>query len=241
MKFLAALMMTCTAASAAAQRVDTTATKREVLAADSALLHAVQQRGPQAFLDALEPDAPILFPAQPIYRGAAEARAQFMTRYDLPSSYTWRAVHVVASTNGRLGCVIAFSHFTNAADTIKPMRRGQYLTCWRRGTGGQWRIAAHQRSDTPPVEPELKDGDPLPGAPHSATVSRGNDQRDQVLAVETQFAAMGALLAGPGPAFAHYVAPDGHLFFLAEHPRGPEQVLAAFQGFAPNTVLYWGP
>ena len=134
---------------AGGQQVDTSATKAEVLAADNQLARIVESNGAEAFLDALAPDAAVLMPFQPIMRGAQEARAAFVNRYELPSSYTWKATHVMVSTDGKLGCVIGLSRFINASDTVKPMHRGHYVTCWKRSSDGKWRIAAHQRNDSP--------------------------------------------------------------------------------------------
>jgi ketosteroid isomerase-like protein len=227
--------------NARAQVVDTTVTKREVLAADNDLARSVEASGAQTFLDALEPGAAVLMPFQPIMRGPVEARPAFVNRYELPSSYSWRATHVMVSTDGKLGCVVGLSRFVNASDTVKPMHRGHYITCWKRSSDGKWRIAAHQRNDSPGDDPRLADSEPLPGAPHSATVSIGSDQTKQLIQSESAFAAMGAEPAGPGPAFAKYIAPDGMLFFSPDRPRGPEKVKDAFNGFAPDLVLLWGP
>ncbi|MEO8479961.1 MAG: DUF4440 domain-containing protein [Gemmatimonadota bacterium] len=220
---------------------DTTATKAALLAAERALAHAVENRGAQAFLDALAPDAAVLFSDQIILRGPDAVRAAYLARYDLPSHYTWMVDHVVVGIDGNFGCTVGRSHFDNRADTVRMAHRGVYVTCWRRAADGMWRIVAHQRNDSPAIEPELADGVPLALAPHSATVSLGRDQRAQMLATETAFAAMGAEVAGPGPAFAHFVAPDGILWTVPDMPRGPEQLLAAFTGFSPGRVLWWGP
>ncbi|MEO5799328.1 MAG: DUF4440 domain-containing protein [Gemmatimonadales bacterium] len=220
---------------------DTTTTKAALLGAEHALAAAVEHRGAQAFLDALAPDAAVLFTGQNILRGPAEARASYLARYDLPSHYTWQVDHVVVGIDGTFGCTVGRSHFDNRADTVRMARRGVYVTCWRRARTGEWQIVAHQRNDSPATEPELADSAMLAMAPHSATVSLGRDQRAQMLSAETAFAATGAEVAGPGPAFARFVAADGILWTVPDMPRGPEHVLAAFTGFSPGRVLWWGP
>src|SRR5207302_1668043 len=52
---------------------DSARTKTELLAADRALARETARRGSAAFLDALDDDAAVLMPRQPILRGAAEA------------------------------------------------------------------------------------------------------------------------------------------------------------------------
>jgi ketosteroid isomerase-like protein len=107
-------------ASVAFMQADTAATKAAILQADRSLAAAVASKGAQVFLDALAPDAAVLFPGQPILKGAAGARSAFRARYDAPSSLTWNPVHAVVSTDGRLGCTNGYS--VDRVITWKPMR-----------------------------------------------------------------------------------------------------------------------
>ncbi len=223
-----------------AQQVDTSVTKAALFAADSALGAAVQRKGAVPFLDALEPDAAVLFTGQPILRGADEARNPFAARYAAPSSYSWRAVHAVASADGDFGCTLGFSHFWNGADTVRLERRGTYITCWRRNSDGRWRIAGHQRSDSPATAPQADDSALIQG-PHSATVSLPGDPRTEAQNADARFALMAAEAAGPGPAFAKFAAEDAMLLTPAELPRGPKQIRELFQGYPLDRVLLWEP
>ncbi len=122
----------------AAKPVDTAVTKAAVLAADQALADRAQKDGPKTFLESLDPSAAVLFPGQPILRGRAKSEKAFMARYASPSSYSWRPVHAVASTDGRFGCTMGFSRFTNASDTAHVDKKGTYLTCWQLGADHKW-------------------------------------------------------------------------------------------------------
>ena len=224
------------AAPAAAQR-DTAATKASVLAADRNLAKAVARTGAGAFLRALEPGAAVLIPGQPILKGAAGSRAAFIARYGTPSSYRWAPTHAVASRDGRLACTFGYSSFSNALDSVKAVRRGTYLTCWRRDGGGTWRVAGTQRADSPPSAPAFADSTWLPGGPHSATVSRGTAALTAAIEADSLFAMMGAELAGPGPAFAKYAAEDALLVGGDEFPRGPHGKAAAFATYSPDRVI----
>ena len=84
-----------------AQRVDTTATKAALIAADRELAKATARDGAEAFLRALTPDAAVLFPGQPILEGASAAHDAFISRYSSPSSYSWNPVHALASVDGK--------------------------------------------------------------------------------------------------------------------------------------------
>src|SRR5439155_15613731 len=114
--------------ASSAFRLDTTTTKSAVLAAERALIDAARTNA-LAVLDAAEPGAAILFPGQPILT-TEEARAPFAERYAGASTYTWQPAHVVASTDGNIGCTVGWSRFVWARDTTHAVRGGAYQTCW---------------------------------------------------------------------------------------------------------------
>jgi ketosteroid isomerase-like protein len=228
------------ATTARAQMADTTATKAAVLAADKALAARVASEGAVAYLSALDDDAAILFPGQPILKGEKESKAAFLARYGSPSSYKWNPVHAVASTDGKLACTMGFSHFTSAADSAHTPRTGIYLTCWRRDDG-KWKIVGTQRADSPPRAPAIADSSYLPAGPHSASASSGKDQLRAAQEADSLFAMMGALQAGPGPAFAKYAADDAFLLGGDVFPRGQRDIGAAFEGYPAARVLSWMP
>ena len=222
-------------------KADTSAVKSTLIAADEALARETARAGSQAFLRMLEPGAAVLFPGQPILRGPSEARAAFVSRYGSPSTFTWRPVHALASTDGRFGCTMGYSRFVNAADTSKAERRGVYVTCWRRGTDGRWHIAGTQRNDTPDTPPTLADSATLPGGPHSATVSFEGNALIGAQDADSLFAVFGAQPSGPGPAFARYAAEDGMLISGGDFPRGVAQIVELFKGYSPDRVITWRP
>jgi len=224
-----------------AQKPDSASVKASVLAADRALAAASAKSGAGAFLDALQPGAPILIPAQQILRGADESRAAFLARYGGSSSYTWKPAHAVVSTDGKLACTMGYSSFTNALDSVKTAHSGTYLTCWTKDKKGKWRVAGTQRADSPPKGSPYADSAVLPGAPHSATVSRGKNALAAAIDADSLFAMMGAEVAGPGPAFAKYAADDGILVGGDQLPRGPQGISAAFEGYSPDRVIWWRP
>jgi ketosteroid isomerase-like protein len=219
---------------------DTTATKAALLSADSALAQSAEASEAAAFLEALGPGAALLFTGQPILSGAEEALPAFTARYGGQSSYTWRPVHAVASVDGRFGCTIGFSRFSDAADTTGAERPGTYITCWQQGADGEWRIVGHQRNDSPPRATQ-ETGGVWAQAPHSATVSSSPDPLRDAIEADAAFAERALGPGGPGPAFAEFAAPDGMLLGGGEPPRGPTQILEAFEGFFPDRVILWEP
>jgi ketosteroid isomerase-like protein len=226
---------------AAAQSVDTAATKTSLMDADRLLASRVKKEGPQAFLAELQPNAAVLIPGQPILRGSAQSRKAFLARYSAPSALAWAPVHAVASTDGRFGCTVGFSRFTNAADTSHVERRGTYLTCWQRSGSGKWRIVGSQLNDSPGRSPILADSATMSFAPHSATVSlRGNGLRASQNA-DAAFAKMGSEPQGPGPAFVHYAATDAVMLGGCRFPHGLTGIAAAFDGFPADQIITWDP
>jgi ketosteroid isomerase-like protein len=229
------------AALSLAQGADTAQPRSSILAADRNLAAAVATKGAETFLDALDANAAVLFPGQPILRGSAGARTAFLARYGAPSFLTWNPVHVVVSADGKLGCTMGYSRFRNARDTAKVERRGVYLMCWTKDARGNWRVAGAQIADSPPRAPLLADSATLPGGPHSATVTIGSNALKAAQDADSIFAALGSEPAGPGPAFAKYSASDAFLLGGDEFPRGPEAISAAFDGFPPDRVITWRP
>ncbi len=234
------LLVSFISTSVAAQQVDTAATKSAVMAADQALAKRVEKNGPEAFLATLDRSAAVLIPGQPIL-GSAGSRTAFLARYSSPSSYSWAPVHAVASTDGRFGCTVGFSHFTNAADSSHADHSGTYLTCWQRGGDGKWRIVGHQRNDSPGRAPILADSGTISFAPHSATISRGRNGVRASQDADAEFAKMGSAPEGPGPAFVHYAAPDAVMLGGSSFPHGLSGIAAAFNGFPADQIITWDP
>ncbi len=219
--------------------VDTTATIASLLAADSALAVDAARRGAAAVVDAFEPDAAMLFSGQPILR-ADSGRAAFVARYGAPSTYRWRALHAIASADGRLGCTVGLSTFQNAREAQRADHVGVYETCWRRDAGGRWRIAAQQRNDSP-TDAASEENDRRSAWPRSAIVSLAGDLRAQALNVDAEFARVAAEPAGPGPAFARFAAEDGMMLGLPTFVFGRTQIAQLFAGFPSDRYIAWQP
>ena len=235
------LALALIAAPAAAQVPDTAATKASVIAADRALALAVSRGGPDAFLRALTPGGVVLIPGQQILKGAIGARAAFTSRYRDPASYTWWPTHAVASTDGKLACTFGYSRFVNALDSVRIEHPGTYITCFARDPQGTWKVAGTQRHDTQPKPAAFADSSWLPGGPHSSTFASGKNPLGAAITADSLFAVMGELPAGPGPAFAKYVAEDGQFASGEEFARGPAGMTAGFAGYSPDRVLLWRP
>lgn len=224
-----------------AQTPDTASMKSQVLAADRALAASAARNGAAVFLGELQPGAAVLFPGQPILKGADGSRTAFLARYGGQSSYSWTPAHAVVSTDGKLACTMGYSRFVNALDSVKSAKSGTYLTCWLKNKKGEWKVAGAQRADSPPKGSPFADSAVLPGAPHSPVASTGSNALAAAQEADSLFAMMGAEAAGPGPAFAKYAAEDGMLVGGDEFPRGPQVIAAAFKDYSPDRVIWWRP
>jgi ketosteroid isomerase-like protein len=222
---------------------DTTATKASLIAADTALARQLASSGPDALIELLETNAPVLIPESPILRGAAEARDPLRARYGAPSKYTWHVMHAVASTDGALGCTVGIVRFTDAKAAKPEERGGVYETCWRRDGSGKWKIAALQSSDDFRPRPSVLYlvGKPLEKAPHSATVSKGDDQLYAALEMDARFASMAAAPEGPLPAFVAFAAPDAISMIAPDSARGHAEIERLFEGIGRQFALLWSP
>lgn len=237
---ISVMALVSTLNASAPKAVDSVAVKASLMAADQALSDRVTKDGAQAFLASLDPSAAVLFPGQPILRGQSSRKA-FMARYGSPSSYSWRPVHAVVSTDGKFGCTVGFSRFTNALDSMHAEKKGTYLTCWQMGTDRKWHVVGTQRNDSPGRTPLLADSSTMSFAPHSATVSIGTNQLRAAQNADAAFAKQGSLPEGPGPAFVHYAATDGVMLGGARFPRGLQEIAAAFDGFPADQIIKWEP
>ena len=237
---ISVLALVSTLNAAAPKPVDSVTAKASLMAADQSLADRAMKDGAQTFLATLDPSAAVLFPGQPILRGQSSRKA-FIARYASPSSYSWRPVHAVVSTDGRFGCTTGFSRFTNAVDSTHAEKKGTYLTCWQMGADRKWRIVGHQRNDSPGRTPILADSSTMSFAPHSATVSIGRSQLRAAQNADAAFAKQGSLPEGPGPAFVHYAATDGVMLGGARFPRGLQEIAAAFDGFPADQIIKWEP
>jgi uncharacterized protein (TIGR02246 family) len=134
--FLAVLSVAC------APRPDLNAERAAILAADSALLAAVQARNADSALAFWTPDARVIGPGQPPYVGQQAIRRMLENSFARPGlSVTWKTTDVVVAPSGD----VAYTFGTNAFTVPGPKGRldtlrAQGVVVWRK-TDGRWRAA----------------------------------------------------------------------------------------------------
>ena len=235
-----ALALLVPAVPLAAQRTDTTITKAALITADLALAGRTRASA-GAFLDALEPGGALEFPGVDVLRGAAAARMPYLARYGGGSSYAWRPLHALASSDGTFGCTVGFAAFTSAADSAHASRIGSYITCWRRAADGRWLIAGHQRTESAAAAPAMAADAKYSRAPHSATERGSGAALTEAQDADAAFARMGRGPAGPGPAFAMYAADDAIFPGSIPAPYGKAEIAKVFDDYPRERVLAWDP
>jgi ketosteroid isomerase-like protein len=67
------------------------------------------------------------------------------------------------------------------------------------------------------------------------------DAKTETQNADADFAKLASLPAGPGPAFARFIADDGILLAPPNFPAGPRGIEVVFEGFPPDRVLAWEP
>jgi ketosteroid isomerase-like protein len=235
-----ALALLFAAAPLAAQNPDTAATKAALIAVDLALAERSRSNA-GAFLDAVEPAGAVEFPGVEVLRGTAQLRAPYLARYGGGSSYAWRPLHALASTDGAFGCTLGFATFTSSADSTHSARAGSYITCWRRGADGRWLIAGHQRTENASPAPGVGAEAAFSHAPHSATERGTSSALTEAQDADAAFAKLGREAAGPGPAFMEFAADDAIFPGSIPAPHGKAEIGKAFADYPRERVLWWDP
>jgi ketosteroid isomerase-like protein len=220
-------------------------------AADRALAAATALHGSAAAFPAVAaPDALLL--AEGVYapRGP-EAIRRHLTAAPLEKDGTlsWEPLRWGVSADGRVGFSVGGGTVRAAAReggaaTPAVARHFKYLSAWRRGPDGAWRLSATVPFlDAMALRPLPEDlpachaqpaptAAPPPSAPPTAALAR-------MLETDRAFSGM-AMAQGMGPAFLHYAAPDVTL------PGGPglygkERMAKAPSRPSPPGLVSWVP
>jgi ketosteroid isomerase-like protein len=88
----------------------------------------------QAFLDNLEPGAILLRP------DVVDGRQWIAARPDPPIVLDWKPVFVDAAAAGDLAISTGPWKNTSKADATRPPAYGQFVSIWRRGADGTWKV-----------------------------------------------------------------------------------------------------
>src|SRR5678815_4515172 len=152
----------------------------------------------------------VLAPGPVILRGPDAARGVLSANpANALSKWSWTAIRVHVSGDGKEGCTMGYSELTQPSGTVLP---GRYVAYWAKQADGTWKVEAYKRipraagavSLTPPPgfeTPETKHRRYFPNTDASA-------EADAVSATDRAFNDL-AQVVGNAESFARYAAPTG--------------------------------
>ena len=145
-----ALLLAPAVALAADGAIESALVERE-----KAFARAVASRDMDRFLDFWVDDGAVFPPGAPIANGKVAIRAEWGALLsDQDASLAWTPARAEVARSGDLGYTWGTYVLTRTRDGKETTRRtGKYLTIWRRGADGTWRVAADIGSPDPPPEP----------------------------------------------------------------------------------------
>ena len=118
---------------------------------------AVAAKDSQAFLAFWAEDAAMFPPGEPVVVGKEKILAEWAPILTDPNaSLTWSPDKVEIAGSGDLGYTYGRYRSTRkGADGQPIIRNGKYVTIWRKGTDGSWRVVVDlgTPSDPPPAKP----------------------------------------------------------------------------------------
>ena len=195
--------------ASARARIDLREVRAELLAVDRAYAAAAKSVNLiDALVAPLAPNAIFLAPGPVFPRGPGQVRALLQaTPANALSKWSWTAVRVDVSSDGKEGYTVGYTELTQASGTVLP---GRYLAYWVKQGDGTWKIEAYKRitraagavSLTPPPGFETPDDKhrryfPNTDAAAEAAAAAATDQAFSDL----------AQVVGNSDAFARYAAP----------------------------------
>ena len=197
--------------ASAAAHLDLREVRAELLAVDRAFAEAAKSVNLiDALVAPLAPDAVFLAPGPLILRGPDAARALLSaTTSNALSKWSWTAVRVDVSSDGKEGYTMGYAELTQPSGTVLP---GRYVAYWAKQADGTWKVEAYKRipraegvvSLTPPA------GFETPATKHRRYFPNtgADSEADAVGATDRAFSDL-AQVVGNAEAFARYAAPTG--------------------------------
>jgi len=195
----------------AAAHLDLREVRAELLAVDRAYAEAAKSMNLiEALVAPLAPEGVFLAPGPVILLGPDAARALLSaTPNNALSKWSWTAIRVDVSSDGKEGYTMGYTELTQPSGTVLP---GRYVAYWAKQPDGTWKAEAYKRIPRAAGAVSLT---PPPGFETPATKHRryfpntdAESEADAVGAVDRAFSDL-AQVVGNAEAFARYAAPTG--------------------------------
>ena len=146
---LLAFLMLTSAACSDSHEANATSAESALMQADIALARAATNKEMDQFYASILEDAVLLAPNAPI----AEGPESFGMLFELPAvALKWKPVYANVSGSGDLG--YTFGTYELSFDDPSGVRivdNGKYMTVWKKGTDGSWKVAADMFNTSLPL------------------------------------------------------------------------------------------
>jgi ketosteroid isomerase-like protein len=128
-----------------------TADGEELLQVDRAFAEAVEERGLEAWVEAFASDGMMLPAAGEVVNGTEAIREAMAPAFANPEfRLTWSPLGGGVGTAGDLG--YTYGTYESFDGSSEPTR-GKYVTIWKRGEGGTWRVVLDIGNREPKAAP----------------------------------------------------------------------------------------
>lgn len=129
-------------AGGCASRIDVEAERAALRNTDIEFAKATAARGVEGWVSYFAQDGSMFPAGGPIVTGKEAIRALMAPAFANPSfSLTWQPTHAEVSRSGDLGYTYGtFESKRNDAEGKPVIRRGKYVTIWRKDAGGTWKV-----------------------------------------------------------------------------------------------------
>lgn len=137
--------------------VDTETMQRDLMEADRTFAAETTERGLAGWLAWFDQDAAVFPRDRGVIRGMDRIRAFYEeTGFD-PAGLQWQPERAVVSVDGTLGMTYGSWVVVDPAEDGTPaLARGKYMSVWRKGEDGKWRVVADMGSTDAEPGPEME-------------------------------------------------------------------------------------
>jgi ketosteroid isomerase-like protein len=228
------------AASASAQsgRADLRPVRASLIEAGNQVSAAMKNKGVVAGLSArFAGDVLFLGPRTPTLHGKQAAIDWLSTNPIAPTEIQWEVLKADVSNDATQGYTWAGGTFTADLGTGPSELPGFFLLYWRRGPGGEWRIAAMVLNIAGPQVGPLPDGFGTPTTKQRRSFGETSDHK--LLEIDAAFSAA-SVKRGTGFAFGRFAAENAMAVGGGQFIFGAAAIGEAFAS-EPTDVVSWIP
>jgi ketosteroid isomerase-like protein len=146
---LLASLMLMSGAFADSHEAEVTTPESILMQADVALASAATNKEMDQFYARILEDVVFLAPNAPIAKGPES----FGTLFELPAvALNWQPVFANVSASGDLGYTFGTYELSfDGPDGVRIVDNGKYMTVWKKGTDGSWKVAADMFNTSLPL------------------------------------------------------------------------------------------